>query len=193
MFSRPWSTAIARVSAMTAPLETLYTVSPRGRSAEIDETFTMAPPPFCRMAGMACLAIRNMLSTLTCITRRQLSSVSSTTVPRLPMPTLLSSRSSRPNRSSAVLTIAAQSALLVTSACTATALPPPSSIIVTVRSASARSRSTTTTWAPTRDNKIAAARPLPMPSPAAPPPVTIATLPVKPQLSGMSRATVISS
>ena len=30
---------------MTAPLETVYAVSPRGRSAEIDETLTMAPPP----------------------------------------------------------------------------------------------------------------------------------------------------
>ena len=30
---------------MTAPLETVYAVNPRGRSAEIEETFTIAPPP----------------------------------------------------------------------------------------------------------------------------------------------------
>src|SRR5215471_17215334 len=36
---------MARVRAMTAPLDAEYVVRPRGRRAEIDETFTMAPPP----------------------------------------------------------------------------------------------------------------------------------------------------
>src|SRR5688572_24680322 len=53
----------------------------------------------------------------------------------------------------------------------------------TVRSASFRSRSATSTLVPARASRIAAARPLPMPSPAAPPPDTIATLPVKPASS----------
>src|SRR5499425_2129873 len=48
------------------------------------------------------------------------------------------------------------------------------------------SRSTTITRVPARASRIAAARPLPMPSPAAPPPVTIATLSLSPQLSGTS-------
>src|SRR5437764_640469 len=36
---------MARVSAMTAPFEAEYAVRPRGRSAEIDDTLTIAPPP----------------------------------------------------------------------------------------------------------------------------------------------------
>src|SRR5256885_878420 len=47
-------------------------------------------------------------------------------------------------------------------------------------------RSTTAARAPALANRIAAARPLPMPSPAAPPPVTMATLPSSPQSSGTS-------
>src|SRR5437667_66511 len=57
------------------------------------------------MAGIAYLAARNIGSTLTCMTRRQLSGVSSTTEPRLPMPTLLSRKSRRPKRSSAAVTM----------------------------------------------------------------------------------------
>ena len=55
------------------------------------------------IAGMAYFAARNIGSTLTCMTRRQVSGVSSTTVPRLPMPTLLSRKSRRPKRSSAAV------------------------------------------------------------------------------------------
>src|SRR5262245_25536067 len=63
MPSRPWSTAIARVSAITAPLDAEYAVSPRGRSAEIDDTLTMAPrPAVFRMAGMAWREARYMVS-----------------------------------------------------------------------------------------------------------------------------------
>src|SRR5712691_8832042 len=187
MPSGPWSTAIARVSAMTAPFDVEYTVSPRGRSAEIDETLTMAPPPVRRMAGIACLDARNIVSTFTCMTRRQLSSLSSTTEPRLPMPTLLSRRSRRPKRSRAASTMAAQSRVRVRSASTAMASPGSPAMIFTVCSASASSRSTTTTRAPALASRMAAARPLPMPSPAAPPPVTIATLPASPQSSRVSR------
>jgi len=57
------------------------------------------------MAGIAYLAARNIGSTLTCMTCRQFSGVSSTTEPRLPMPTLLSRKSSRPKRSSAAVTM----------------------------------------------------------------------------------------
>ena len=66
-------------------------------------------------------------------------------------------------------------------AAVARATPPSASIISTVRPASPGSRSATTTLAPARGSKIAAARPLPIPSPAAPPTLTIATLPAKPE------------
>jgi hypothetical protein len=82
---------------MTAPFEVEYAVSPRGRSAEIDETLTMAPPPLSIIAGIAKRETRNMLSTLTCMIRRQSSTRVSTTFPRPPIPTLLSRRSSRPH------------------------------------------------------------------------------------------------
>src|SRR6516165_5523239 len=147
----------------------------------------MAPPPAVSfIAGMAWREARNMLSTLTCMTRRQLSGAISTTLPRPPIPTLLSRQSSRPNRSSAAATIALAWPSSVTSATKAAAVPPSSDIIATVRSARSRSRSTTSTRAPARASRIAAARPLPIPSSMAPPPVTIATLPSRP--NGSSRA-----
>ena len=129
-----------------------------------------------------------MLSTLTCMTRRQFSGGISTTLPRPPIPTLLSRQSSRPNRSTAAATIALACWSSVTSATKAAAVPPSSAIIATVRSARLSSRSTTSTRAPARASRIAAARPLPMPSSSAPPPVTIATLPSRPK--GSSRVAV---
>src|SRR5262245_43798214 len=135
------------------------------------------------IAGMACLESRNIVSTLTCMTRRNSSGFSSTTLPRLPMPTLLSRKSSRPQRSTAASTRRLHSASLVTSPAWETAVPPSPLIISTVRSASFWLRSATTTLVPARASRIAAARPLPMPSAAAPPPDTIATLPVKPASS----------
>src|SRR5258705_476656 len=99
------------------------------------DTLTMAPPPPRAMAGIACLAARNIVSTLTCMTRRQFSWLSSTTDPRLPMPTLLSRKSRRPKRSVAAFTTIAQSSSRVMSAASATASPPCSLIITTVCSA----------------------------------------------------------
>src|SRR6478609_9719124 len=101
---------------MTAPLDTLYAVRPRGRNADIEEMLTIEPPPAVRIiAGIACLQARNMVSTLTRITRDQFSSVSSTTEPLLPMPTLLSRQSRRPQRETASSTIAAHCSDVVTS------------------------------------------------------------------------------
>jgi hypothetical protein len=159
---------------------------PRGRSAAMEATLTIAPRPALRsIAGIANLEARNMLSTLTCMTRRHVAASSSTTLPRLAMPTLLSRKSSLPKRSSAASIIARHCASSVTSAHHGAALPPSAAIIATVRSASARSRSTTSTFVPERANKIAAARPLPIPSPAAPAPVTMAALPAKPAASAI--------
>ena len=59
------------VSAMTATLEAVYVVRPRGRIAEIEEILTMDPPPPEEIiAGMANLEIKNMVSTFTCMTLR---------------------------------------------------------------------------------------------------------------------------
>ena len=156
-------------------------MSPRGRSAEIEEMLTIAPPfAVLIIAGIACLESRNIVSTLICMTRRYSSGFSSTTLPRLPMPTLLSRKSRRPQRSTAASTSRLQSASLVASQASATAVPPSALIISTVRCASFLSRSETTTLVPARASRIAAARPLPMPSPTAPPPETMATLPARP-------------
>src|ERR1017187_6973500 len=117
---------------MTAPLDSLYAERPRGRNAEMEEMLTIDPPPAVRIiAGMVCLQARNMVSTLTCITRAQFSSVSSTTVPLLPMPTLLSRQSSRPQRDTACSTMAAHCSDVVTSYEAAAALPPSLVIIST--------------------------------------------------------------
>ena len=167
-------------------------MSPRGRRAEIDDTLTMAPrPAVFRMAGMAWREARNIVSTFTCITRRQVSGSSSTTVARLPMPTLLSRKSSRPKRSTAAATMSRHPVSSVTSASCAAAVPPSAAIIATVRSASASARSTTRTLVPARASSMAAARPLPMPSSAAPPPVTMATRPSSPR-SSSGRVVIVS-
>jgi hypothetical protein len=53
------STAIDRVSAMAAPLEPLYQVSPgRGRTAAVDAMLMMTPPRARRNTGTACSAER---------------------------------------------------------------------------------------------------------------------------------------
>ena len=119
------------------------------------------------------------------ITPCQRSGSSSTTEPSVATPTLLSSTSSRPQRSTAAATMAWQPDARLTSASKAAPSPPCSWIISTVRSASFGLRSTTRTRAPARARSIAAARPLPIPSPTAPPPVTIATLPRSPGSSGV--------
>src|SRR2546426_159410 len=55
MPSGPRSTAIARGSAMTAPFDVEYAVSPRGRMAASDQTLPMGPPPPRRRAGKSCM------------------------------------------------------------------------------------------------------------------------------------------
>src|SRR5690606_12440790 len=86
--------------------------------------------------------------------------------------------SMRPQRSSAALATASQSAALTILACTANPLPPSFSIIAAVASARSRMRSTQSTSAPSRANSNAMARPLPIVSPGVwPAPETIAALP----------------
>ncbi len=132
------------------------------------------------MAGIACLAARNMGSTLTCMTRRQVSGSSSTTDAAAADADVVVEEVEAAEAVERGLHHARAWALSVRSAWCAAAVPPSSAIMATVRSASALSRSTTSTLVPARASRMAAARPLPMPSPAAPPPAMMATLPSRP-------------
>src|SRR3954452_7909123 len=85
---------------------------------------------------------------------------------------LLTSTSTPPNRSTAALTAASQSARARTSPATAIASAPSSSISLTVRAPVSASRSSTTMAAPAFANASAMPRPTPRPAP-----VTSATLP----------------
>jgi len=76
------------------------------------------------MAGIACFESRNMVSTLTCITRRYSSGFWSTTLPRLPMPDIVVEEVSLPQRSTAASTNCLHSVSLVTSPACAAAVPP---------------------------------------------------------------------
>ena len=79
---------------------------PRGRMAAVEAMLTMAPPsPLPTIAGTAYFEARKTLSTLTRMTASQASRPSSTTLPLLLTPTLLSRMSSLPNRSSAAATM----------------------------------------------------------------------------------------
>src|SRR6476646_6398637 len=141
----------------------------------------MITPLFCsRMIGMTCLAARMQLLRLIATQRSNASSVilsSSASPPASDTPTLLCRMSMRPQRACVSATIASRSALLVTSALKATAVPWLAPIRSTVSCADLRSRSTQTTLAPSRANVRAVARPLPTPSPGLwPAPTTMATL-----------------
>ena len=80
--SAAWSTAIARVSEISAPLLATYAAAPGCAAwACAEETLTIAPPPRSRISGIAALDIRNALVTFTASTSAHSSSLVSTTVP----------------------------------------------------------------------------------------------------------------
>src|SRR3954471_3208178 len=138
------------------------------------------PPPAAASCGIAAWVAKTMLLRLTAITRSQASSV----ISRMPWrgsdtPTLFWRMSSRPYRSTAAATIRSHWSRFVTSAATATAVPPLASIAATVSAARSTTWSTQTTLAPSRANRIDVALPLPTPSPREPAPVTSATFPFK--------------
>src|SRR5216683_2483822 len=131
---------MAIVSAFTAPLDTEYGVSPRGRIDETDEMLTIAPPPLAAITGMTCLDISIMLLTLTRSTSSQNSSALSTTLPEPPMPTLLCRILMGPYCCTVCSTTRRQSASRVTSASMTKASPCSSAIIARVCSAQSATR-----------------------------------------------------
>src|SRR4029453_333131 len=139
---------------------------------EIDEMFTMAPPPASRMAGTAYFMPRNTPLAFTPISASQAAVLlmSGSKVPL--MPALLTSRSSFPNAVTAVFTAFCHSDSLVTSSFTNRAWPPPAAIFSTTWRASNSRTSATTTRAPSRAKIVASLCPIPLA-----PPVISATFP----------------
>ena len=148
-------------------------------TAAIEETFVIAP--LCRsfITGSAAFAISSAPPAFTrMICSQASSSIHSAQPSPVAMPTLLWTTSSPPNRSTAVDTKRRQSSSALTSPSATTASPPSPAIASRVASAESLSRSTSTRRAPSRENRIAVARPLPISSPGVcPAPVTIATFP----------------
>ena len=123
------------------------------------------------------MAASTIVLRLTVITRSQSASLTSTTVPRWEMPTLLSRMSTRPYRSTAAWAMRSQSSSLVMSPWMVDASPPSCLITSSVSLARSSTMSTSRTLAPSRANRMDAALPFPIPSPLEPAPVTMATLP----------------
>src|SRR5215510_6908595 len=152
---------------------------------EIDEMFTMDPPPPCRMAGTACFMPRKtplalmLMRVSQCVVLR----VSRSYEPLIPA--LFTRMSTRPYAPTVVLTASCQSSSLATSSLTNCALPPSALIFSATARPSASITSATTTMAPSRAKMTASLSPIPCAAP-----VTIATLP--PSLMGILRAGVPS-
>ena len=98
---------------------------------EIDEMFTMAPPPLSRMTGMANFIPRKTPLALTFMRASQAAvlSMSGSNVPL--MPALLTSTSTVPKAETVVLIASCQSASRVTSSLTNRAWPPAPEILST--------------------------------------------------------------
>src|SRR5499425_995965 len=152
---------------------------------EIDEMFTMDPPPPCRMAGTACFMPRKtplalmLMRVSQCVVLR----VSRSYEPL--MPALFTRMSRRPYAPTVVLTASCQSSSLATSSLTNCALPPSALIFSATARPSASITSATTTMAPSRAKMMASLSPIPWAAP-----VIIATLP--PSLMAVLRAGVAS-
>src|ERR1700730_2599006 len=136
----------------------------------------MAPRPRSTMGFAAAWVASSMDLRSTAMTWSHSSSVTSKSVLRDSMPTLLWRMSTAPHRSIAALTIASQSALRVTLAAKTAASPPSCAISLAVSSAFSSLASTQRTRAPSRAKRMAAALPLPSPGPREPAPVMMATL-----------------
>src|SRR5262252_7687619 len=153
---------------------------------EIDEMFTMDPPPRWRMAGTACFMPRKtplalmLMRVSQCVVLR----VSRSYEPLIPA--LFTRISRRPQVPIVVLTASCQSSSLATSSLTNCAWPPSALIFSATARPSASITSATATIAPSRAKMMASLSPIPCAAP-----VTIATLP--PSLMGILRARVPSS
>src|SRR5262245_599142 len=158
----------------------------------MDERLIILPPWFCcRSVGMMALQSKKDPTSLTSMTRRKSSSLSSITgtrsAPRA-MAALLTRMSMRPKASRVSCTIRVTSTCWLTSPMSARPRRPCASICSTVlctsyqltafssagKVAGSRPVPVTTTWAPAAASATAVARPMPRKRPA---PVTMATLP----------------
>src|SRR5712691_5970905 len=88
MLSRACWIAVTLVNKRTAPLDAIYAGGPMATRPEIDEMFTIEPPPARRMAGMACFVPKNTPLAFTAMMRSQSSSLVSSIPLRITMPAL---------------------------------------------------------------------------------------------------------
>src|SRR5215471_3980974 len=152
---------------------------------EIDEMFTMDPPPRWRMAGTACFMPRKtpLALMLMRVSQWVVLRVSRSYEPLIPA--LFTRMSRRPYAPTVVLTASCQSSSLATSSLTNCALPPSALILSATARPSASITSATITMAPSRAKMTASLSPIPWAAP-----VIIATLP--PSLMAVLRAGVAS-
>ena len=156
-----------------APLVVQYSTSMGvPTTAEIEEVQITLPPPEASMPGSTALVTRNMLLTLTLISRSQSASLVSRKGPAAMMPAWFISTVIAPKRAWAWLTARCTWSATETSAATNSAWPPAALIRAATASPWLVGKSRITTWAPSAANSSDAASPHP---PA--PPVISATLP----------------
>src|SRR2546430_5497377 len=167
------SLASAFVSPMTPAFAAEYGTSVGFPSfPAIEAMLMMRPPPAASITRTAARETRNTLVRSPAMTRCQSSSLSSQVGTVRPvMPALLTTMSSRCQRSTTARTMRSTSAVLVTSAATATASAP---IRAAAASAAGPSTSAMATRAPCVASRAAMANPMPRAAP-----VTSAVLPVK--------------
>jgi hypothetical protein len=155
MPSLTWSSAIARVSASTAPFDAQYAARlRRPTSAATDAMFTIDPRPRAAIAGIACLQHRNVPRAFTAKTRSQTSSGVSGAVVVDPTPATLTSTSTGPTRSAASMKLDTEPSSATSKRAQVIEAP------AADRSASS-SRSPPTTRAPSAAKRAAIAAPMP--------------------------------
>src|SRR6185437_15136943 len=163
-----YSTAAFFVRPRIPCLLAVYALSPATAiSPALDDVFTIAPPPPDSICAIWCFIPRNVPRRFTAITRSKSSSLVSWKRSCTPMPALLWAKSSLPCRSTTWATRARLSSDCDTSQGKNPAVPPASTISLTVSSPASRelSRSETTTDAPSAPKRTAHARPMPLAAP----------------------------
>jgi len=148
----------------------------RGCLAPMLVRFTIRPPPWRFMCGIASRARRIAANSLSSKSACHIASVAAANSPVAEVPALLTRMSSRPKAASVSATTRSQSAALLTSACTGATRPPAARISAAVCSSRSRPRAAIATAAPSCASSTAVARPMPCV-----PPVTIATFPFRPR------------
>src|SRR5206468_4980638 len=177
---RPHFTARSRVKLMSPPLLVLYAIAsstsgiapPRPAT---DAMLMILPPPPCAIITFpAACAHRNAPVRFTSITFRQSSTAMLVTGATHARPALFTRMSIRPSSAFARSTIARTSSALVTSQRMPSARTPNGESSAAVLAQRSASRAQSTTSAPISASAVAICRPSPLP-----PPVTMATLPLR--------------